>query len=150
MAWIKILHFVLVFLAGFLAGWFFMKGGITGEVVSEPGNFLVNNDVLVYDDEVVVKIPNARLVNYRDTGSMAPVLGAGMNGIVVSPESEEDINVGDIISFWKGKEIVVHRVVEKGVDSLGTYFITKGDRNDFNDGKIRFEEIEGLLVGVIY
>ena len=150
MAWIKILHFVLVFLAGFLAGWFFMKGGITGEVVSEPGNFLVNNDVLVYDDEVVVKIPNARLVNYRDTGSMAPVLGAGMNGIVVSPESEEDINVGDIISFWKGKEIVVHRVVEKGVDSLGTYFITKGDRNDFNDSKIRFEEIEGLLVGVIY
>ena len=73
-----------------------------------------------------------------------------MNGIVVSPESEEDINVGDIISFWKGKEIVVHRVVEKGVDSLGTYFITKGDRNDFNDSKIRFEEIEGLLVGVIY
>ena len=68
MAWIKILHFVLVFLAGFLAGWFFMKGGITGEVVSEPGNFLVNNDVLVYDDEVVVKIPNARLVNYRDKG----------------------------------------------------------------------------------
>jgi len=150
MAWIKILYFALIFMVGFLAGWLFIERGITGEVVSEPGDFLINKDVLVYSDEIVVKIPNARLANYKDTGSMIPVLGAGMNGIIVSPESEEDINIGDIVSFWKGGDIVVHRVVEKEVDALGTYFITKGDRNDFNDGKIRFEEIEGLLVGVIY
>ena len=30
------------------------------------------------------------------------------------------------------------------------YFITKGDNNVFDDGKIRFDQIQGILVAIIY
>ena len=41
-------------------------------------------------------------------------------------------------------------VIEKGIDEDGIYFITKGDNNSITDGKIRFEDIEYITVGVIW
>ncbi len=46
--------------------------------------------------------------------------------------------------------LIVHRVVDKGVDSDGVYFITKGDNNNYSDGKVRFEEIEYITIGILY
>jgi hypothetical protein len=58
--------------------------------------------------------------------------------------------VGDIVSYRKGESLIVHRVIEKGVDEEGIYFVVKGDNNSISDGKIRFEEIEYITVGVIW
>jgi signal peptidase len=66
--------------------------------------------------------------------SMVPNLYPG-DLVVVSRPHITEVNVNDVIAFsGSDQAIVVHRVVEKGVDSLGqTYFVTKGDSNQWND-----------------
>jgi len=81
---------------------------------------------------------------------MKPIFDKGAHGIRIVPQSAEEINVGDIISFRVGRSLIVHRVIEKGLDSKGVYFLTQGDNNLFSDGKIRFEDIEYVTVGIIW
>lgn len=123
---------------------------LTGKTISSPSNFIEKEKILVYPEKVVINIPGATISSYQDTGSMEPVLDSNSNGIRVKPYSEEQIQVGDIITFKKNGILIVHRVIEKGIDSQGLYFITKGDNNNFNDGKIRFRDIEYITIGILY
>ncbi|GEM_PF-520703 len=113
-------------------------------------DFVSEDDILVYPDRVVIKINGASVGRYDDSGSMRPVIDSRVNGIRIKPESENDINVGDIVTFKRNNQLIVHRVIEKGADDKGIYFITKGDNNDFPDRKIRIEDIEYLTVGLLY
>ena len=79
-----------------------------------------------------------------------PVLDKGANGIRIKPATEDDVHVGDIISFRQDGYLIVHRVIDKGTDEQGIYFITRGDNNNVTDGKIRFEDIEYVTIGVIW
>jgi len=117
---------------------------------SSPSDWVAEEDIIILDDRIILKIDDATLSNYADSGSMLPILDRGANGIRIVPESEEDIEVGDIVSFRIGGILVVHRVVEKGEDEEGVYFIVKGDSNLVNDGKIRFDDIEYVTIGIIY
>lgn len=149
----KILIVVLIFAAGFLSAYAwqsFSGGGITGKVVGMPADMIEDKEIFVYPDKVVIKLDGAQVSNYDTTGSMMPILGKGANGIVVKPSSSDEINVGDIVTYNETGKLIVHRVIEKGVDADGIYFITRGDSNGFSDGKIRFGQIEHKLVGVVY
>ncbi len=156
----KIIYF-LVFVLGFLSCAFVLSLNYGFEVplnsviassnnVNSPSNWVDQNSIIVYEDKIVINIENSSLSRYAPTGSMKPVFDYGANGIRVVPETPEQINVGDIVSFRKGNNLIVHRVVKKGEDEEGIYFITKGDNNSYTDGKIRFEEIEYVTVGVIW
>lgn len=155
---IKFLYLVLIFLVGFVIGFIwnaYSGSGFTGFVIgsnslSTPSNFLDNKDILIYPDRVVLNVGGATLSSYDSTGSMIPALGSGVNGIVVKPESDAEISVGDIISFRNGNRIIVHRVIYKGIDDQGVYFITKGDNSEVSDGKIRFEDVEHVVVALVY
>ena len=81
---------------------------------------------------------------------MKPLFDHSSNGIRIKPVSEDDINIGDIITFKEGNLLIIHRVIEKGIDNNGVYFITKGDNNFVSDGKIRFKDIEYKTIGIIY
>ena len=81
---------------------------------------------------------------------MKPVLDSGANGIRVEPSSEDEIHIGDIITFRQDNYLIVHRVIDIGTDSEGVYFITKGDNNSIADGKVRFKDVEYVTVGVIW
>ncbi|MCF7910484.1 hypothetical protein K9L16_02320 [Candidatus Pacearchaeota archaeon] len=139
---------------------FLFKGGITSYVVLSdngkvpkalPSNFLNKTQIFADSEKVCLYIEDARLSEYTDSSSMLPVLGKNSTGINLKPASADEIHVGDIISFRnKQGEIFVHRVIEKGLDSQGVYFITKGDNNLFDDGKVYFEEIDSVLIGIIY
>lgn len=123
--------------------------------VSSSGNSFITDDSLgknveIYPDRIVIKIENASIGRYAPTGSMLPTLNENTIGIKVVPMSEDDINAGDIVTFRKDGILIIHRVIEKGKDKNGTYFITKGDNNFFNDGKIRFDEIEYKTIMLIY
>lgn len=122
---------------------------VTGSAVA-PQNWITEEDIILRDDMIIIKVDNARLSYYEATGSMKPVLDAGANGIRIVPESVDKIDVGDIISFRKNGILIVHRIIEKDVDEKGIYFITKGDNNNFNDGKVRFEDIEYVTIGILY
>ena len=110
----------------------------------------IGKNVEIYPDKIVIKIENASIGRYAPTGSMLPTLNENTIGIKVVPMSEDDINAGDIVSFRKDGILIIHRVVEKGTDKNGTYFITKGDNNLFNDGKIRFDDIKYKTIMLIY
>ena len=115
-----------------------------------PGDWVSQRQIKVYDDRIVIDLGGASLSSYAATGSMKPVLDVGSNGIRIEPQSDEEINVGDIISFKQSGDLIVHRVIEKGTDREGVYFITKGDNNSVDDGKVRFSQIKYITVGVIW
>ena len=123
---------------------------VFSEEVSAPSDYVLEENIVVLQDEIILKIKGASLSSYAETGSMVPVLDKGANGIRVVPESEDDVQVGDIVSFRMGGVLVVHRVVAKGEDDDGFWFDVKGDANLVGDGRIRFKDIEYKTIGVIY
>lgn len=115
-----------------------------------PADIVKQDKIEVYSDRVVLRIENASLSSYASTGSMMPVFDSGANGLRIVPSSPDELNAGDIITFEKNSELIVHRIVEKGIDEEGVYFVTRGDNNLYSDGKIRFEDVKYLTIGIIY
>lgn len=129
--------------------------GISGAVVAEtrgPSDVLNEKDILVYPDRVVLLLRNATVVGYEDTGSMEPTLQRGTNGIRIVPRTEKEIEVGDIITFARANssQFIVHRVVEKGSDDKGIFFITRGDSAEIADDPVRFSEIRYKTIALVY
>ena len=155
-------RYTLVFLLGFISCalliyvFFFLNLGLspaTGFASLNdvaPANWIVKDNLTLFTDKIVLRINNATISRYSSGGSMVPTLGKNANGIQIVPKSERDIRVGDIVSFRAGGNLIIHRVVRKGIDHKGIYFITRGDNNLFNDGKIRFEDIESVTIGVLW
>jgi signal peptidase I len=127
----------------------FLSQGVF-QLQNAPSDWISSNQIHIYDDKIVIDLADSSLSSYAATGSMKPVLDKGTNGIRIKPESAGQIKAGDIISFSKQGDLIVHRVVEKGEDSRGVYFVTKGDNNDIDDGKVRFEDIKYITVALIY
>ena len=115
-----------------------------------PFDFIKEDQIEVYPDKVIIKIKNPSIGRYAPTGSMVPTFNENSNGIRIKPRSEKDIHVGDIITFRQDGSLIVHRVIDIGTDKDGTYFITRGDSNSLDDGKIRFKDIQYVMVGIIW
>jgi len=84
---------------------------------------------------------------------MDPVLDEKANAIEIIPKSNNNIHVGDIISYKSdyADGTIIHRVIRIGNDEKGWYCIVKGDNNQSPDpGKIRFNQIKRVLVAIIY
>ena len=157
---------VLVFVAGWTLSDMFnsmnseQPSTITGAIMDNlnnerisPSNIVPEEDIHVYKDKIIIDIENAAWARFADSNSMDPVLDKGANAIQIVPTSLDQIKVGDIISFKSNYQsgIIIHRVVEQGADSDGWYVKTKGDNNAYRDpGKVRFENIKKVLVGIIY
>lgn len=123
--------------------------GVQYNNASSPGDWVKTSQIALTENSIVIKIPNASLSSYAPTGSMKPVFDSGANGIRIIPNSAEDINVGDIITY--GNENIVHRVIETGIDENGYWFMAKGDNNVYADSqKIRFEDIRYVTIGILY
>lgn len=147
-----VLIFFLLFLNIFLL---FSNPRISGLFILEPSvnaphDFISEDQIKVYDDKIILEIENYSLSKYSFTKSMLPIFDSGANGVGIKPKSPEDLNVGDIITFRQDGNLIVHRIIEKGIDEQGWYFITKGDNNNLDDGKIRFHEVDSVLVALIY
>jgi hypothetical protein len=115
-----------------------------------PHDIVKDGQIEVYKDKVIIKIEDASLSKYAPTGSMIPVLNENSNGIRIKPESETDIQIGDIVTYEKDDVLIVHRVIGKGKDNQGNYFLVKGDNNSIADGKVRYNEIRYITIGVIW
>lgn len=115
-----------------------------------PANWVKENQILIYPDRIVILFPNATLSRYAATKSMDPIFDFTANGIEIKPSSPADIHVGDIISYKRENDLIVHRVIEIGTDEQGWFCITKGDNALQDDGKIRFSEINSITIAIIY
>ena len=120
---------------------------------ASPSDWIKENQILVFNSQVILDLKNAEWATFTDTHSMEPVLSSRSNAIEVKPKSADDIHVGDIISYKSeySDGIIIHRVIEKGEDEQGAYFILKGDNNPYPDpGRIRFEQIQRVVVAIVY
>jgi hypothetical protein len=124
----------------------------TDEVPS-PSKWVTDTQIGVYSQRVILDIEDPQWAVFTDTHSMEPVISSRSYAIEIVPESEDQINVGDIISYESkyADGTIIHRVIEKGQDSQGTYFILKGDNNQNPDpGRIRFDQVKRVVVAIIY
>lgn len=144
-----ILFLNLVFLfgnSGMITGFTFFDEGEK----NAPSDFIKEENIKVFEDKIVLEIENYTLSRYSFTDSMLPVFDSGANGVGIKPKTENEVHVGDIVTFKKNGILIVHRVVEKGIDEEGIYFVTKGDNNNVVDEKIRFDDIDSVLVALFY
>ncbi len=124
-----------------------------GEEKESPADRIREDDISVSYNSIRIDIKNAKSRKFIDSNSMDPLIDQGTTTIEIKPKNPDEIKVGDIIAYTvEGYDYAfVHRVVDTGRDSEGVYFITKGDNYYKEDSnKIRFEDIEGIVVGVLY
>ena len=154
-----VLFLASAFLIGFLANYAVNYAYLESEFpfstdysnwAEQPGNWISANRIEVLKDKVVIHVSDVSLSRYAATGSMLPVLGENANGLRIKPTNPEQVQVGDIVSYESNGDLIVHRVIRKGEDENGVWFITKGDNNSISDGKIYFENIRHVTVGLIY
>lgn len=124
----------------------------SNELIS-PKDRISEDQIHIYEDKIVIEIDGATYARYADTGSMEPIIDVEANGLEIRPFSENDIQIGDIITYqpeWTNN-LVVHRVIQIGYDEEGWFAYTKGDNTNVIDpGKIRFNQVEYILIGVLY
>lgn len=66
------------------------------------------------------------------------------DAILVKEVPQNEINVGDIVSFSQGGTNVTHRIVEMFKEDGIQKYTTKGDNNNTEDKeKVTYEQIEG-------
>jgi hypothetical protein len=119
--------------------------------ISSPSDWVKEDQIKVYEDKVVLEINNTIWASFTNTNSMDPFLDEDSHALEIIPQDENEINIGDIISYQTAYGVVIHRVIEKDVDEKGMYYLVKGDNNLFKDPfKVRFDEIKGVVVAIIY
>lgn len=110
-------------------------------------------DIVVKDGFIKIKLDNIRIVRVADTNSMDPVIDDSSEVIEIIPKSEIELKIGDIISYYSKEfnTMIIHRIIDIGEDDEGWYAICKGDNNKVKDPeKIRFWQIRGVVVGILY
>ncbi len=86
--------------------------------------------------------------NVRGT-SMFPFLIEG-DEVIIERILPEDINIGDIVMYFKNNVMVVHRVVRSYSTIKGRrLFICQGDNLDYEDSPVWQEDIGGKVTKVI-
>ena len=126
---------------------------INGKEKPSPTDRIKEDDIKIFSNKIIINIDNANWRKFIDSNSMDPLIDEGTTTIEIKPKNPDEIKVGDIIAYdVEGYDYAfVHRVVEIGNDEEGIYFITKGDNYYKEDNeKIRFGQIEGIIVGILY
>ena len=122
-----------------------------GQELSSPSDWVKEEQIKVFKDKVILEIPGATWARFTDTNSMDPFIDETSNAIELKPQNPAEINVGDVISYQTSYGVLIHRVIEKGEDEQGYYYLVKGDNNTVRDPfKVRFDDVKGVVVAVIY
>ncbi len=119
--------------------------------LSSPSDWINEKQIKVYDNKVVIDLLSPIWAKFTDTNSMDPFIDENSHAIEVLPSDLNSINAGDVISYQEGSNIFIHRVISKGTDNEGIYFVVKGDNISLRDFlKIRSNQVRGVVVAVIY
>jgi signal peptidase I len=163
-AFLKAFAITLVFMLGFLTSNIYAGinterpstidlGDNRTDEVPSPSKWIQEDQIGVYSQRVILDIEDPQWAMFTDTHSMEPVLSSRSYAIEIVPESPDEVNIGDIVSYESkyADGIIIHRVIDKGYDSDGVYFVMKGDNNPTQDpGKIRFDQLQRVVVAIIY
>jgi|SRR3989344_3902087 len=118
---------------------------------SSPSNWVKEEQIKVFKDQVILDIPGATWAKFTDTNSMDPFIDENSNAIEIHPVNPDSIQIGDVISYQTSYGILIHRVIEKNEDENGFYYLVKGDNNTIRDPfQVRYEDVKGVVVAVVY
>ena len=162
----KVYGFMVIFLVGMIAGILFLTFVPQEQLetplpkeereaaVQAPKDRIQDENIQVFNDRVVIDLKDLKgrkvsWSSYADTKSMVPTLDNGCNGLEFTPASAKDLHEGDMIAFKKNGRLIIHRIAKIGRDGEGWFAITKGDNNQYTDGKVRWQEVEYVTFGVI-
>ncbi len=119
--------------------------------IYSPSDWIKEDQIKVYNNKIVLEIFNSTWAKFTNTNSMDPFIDESANAIEILPDDPDMISIGDVISYQTIGGIVIHRVIDKGYDNKGIFYTVKGDNNSFKDPfKVRYEDIKGVVVAVIY
>ena len=123
--------------------------------------YIILIPILIYNINLIIKA----IINPNETpsflgiktyviisGSMEPKINIGDIVIEKSIKNkEEEIKIGDIISYRSGQTIITHRIINIEEDENGILRITtKGDNNNTEDSeRILINNIEGKVIMII-
>jgi signal peptidase len=82
------------------------------------------------------------------SGSMRPTLDVG-DLVVVEKVNSGAIQLGDMIQYLRGNEVITHRVISIYRDRGITFFITKGDANSVPDDPVAEQIVLGKTLFTI-
>lgn len=120
----KVLRRLLLIIGGLLLGlnlYFANAGGILGNQMPMPFGYGMANVL---------------------SGSMEPTFS---KGTLLFVKDTRDVQVGDIVVYQSGRELIVHRVITLSEDEV----ITQGDANNVADEPFARTQIKGKVIGWI-
>lgn len=83
------------------------------------------------------------------TGSMEPNISVG-DMVICAQAGGEDLEVGDVMVFYRDGEIVVHRIVGIAEETTGPVYTTRGDANNADDADpVPAEDVIGRVILVV-
>jgi hypothetical protein len=148
---------VLVILANLLSSialqkpLFFKLSSKDNPEMLSPYDWIKEEQISVFDDRVVIELEKVEWAAFSDTNSMDPLLDSGANALLIKPQTESEVHVGDIIAYSYSDSTIVHRVIKIGWGDDGWYAITKGDNNDLEDPeRVKFSQVRYIVVGILY
>ena len=118
----KILRRLLLVIGGLLLGlnlYFANAGGILGNQMPMPFGYGMANVL---------------------SGSMEPTFS---KGTLLFVKDTRDVQVGDIVVYQSGKELIVHRIILLNGDEV----VTQGDANNAADEPFDRTQIQGKVIG---
>lgn len=123
---------------------------VSGLEISSPGDWISKEQIRQEEGRISIELSNTTIAQFTDTNSMDPMIDVNANSIEVAPEKDR-LRVGDIVSYESEGKTIIHRIVSISEDENGTFYVTKGDNNNLPDKyKVRFEQIKGVVVGILY
>ena len=123
------------------------------KILHDTQDRISESQILAYDDYIRINKAGVKFAPVGNTASMLPFLHSGAHSLEVKPQTAEELQQGDIISFYVAdKDVyVIHAIISTGYDEKGWYAMTKGYNNEEQDPwLVRFSDIEGVLIGVLY
>jgi len=122
-----------------------------------PCDRLDRYDVFKLKGGMWINISEFTVHNILNSSSMSPFIESEANAFSYKPRHMQEVCEGDIVTYYRANpaknktDHIIHRVTYKGKDVDGYYLILKGDNNRLDDfGKVRFENVTGIVWGVIY
>ncbi len=158
-AYMKVLWVLFIALGGILLAssialamsGFQMPFAITSAERASPSDWIREEQIKVYPHQIIIDLDGAIWAGFTDTNSMDPFIDADAHAIEILPKDPSLIKAGDVVAYDSPYGVIIHRVVEVGLDEQGTYYRLKGDNSTLVDPtKVRFDDVRGVVVAVIY
>lgn len=119
---------------------------------SAPFDRISDSQIYLNNKELILSQSKLSLAHYAPTGSMLPFLTEGHTGIEI-PASETEIHIGDIVAYkpiFPSDILVVHQVVDIRENNGNKCYIMKGFNNLTSDGCVPEDQLEFVLVGILF